>query len=58
VYIKRGLSRTADTRASGPVLFKTPDEAKAETRKTILVPWSHPCRGITGDLGGPLLIYI
>lgn len=32
--------------------FFTADEAKAET--TQVVPWSHPCRGITDDLGGPL----
>lgn len=36
--------------ASGPA--PSPDEASAETSRD--VAWSHPSRGITGDLGGPL----
>ncbi len=33
--------------------FFTADESKDETSRD--VPWSHPCLGITDDLGGPLL---
>jgi len=33
------------------------DEAKAETPERG-VPWSLPSEGITGDLGGSLLIYL
>lgn len=37
-------------RASGPAFFAADEDFPKPER----VPWSHPCRGITGDLGGPL----
>ena len=48
--LERGSPRAADMGTSGPAT--APDEAQAETPSG--VAWSHPSRGITGDLGGPL----
>lgn len=43
----RGFSRGDDMRTSGPALRLMSD------KRNVLrgVPWSHPSRGITGDLG-------
>ncbi len=51
----RGLPGAADIGSIWLGIFNTADEAKAETH---CVPWSLPSRGITGDLGGSLSVFI
>lgn len=43
--------RSGGATSEGPSVL-SPDEASAETSQG--VAWSHPSRGITDDLGGPL----